>query len=227
MQGERYKIDIVQQFLQNGSLLEVGPATGAFAYLAKQAGFEVETIEMDEKCCQFLSETLKIPTIKSDDIITALPRNRTYQMIALWHVIEHLPNPWEVIDSLVQALSPGGYLLLAAPNPKSLQFKLLRRFWAHLDAPRHLEIIPADLLIEYLRQRDCDVVFQTTKDPGALGWNVFGWKHSLANLFSGILPQALLHQAGRVISLLCRPLERKEGWGSAYTLVFKKRRFNA
>ncbi|MBS0615249.1 MAG: class I SAM-dependent methyltransferase [Verrucomicrobia bacterium] len=221
-EGEKYKIDIVQNFLKKGSLLEIGPAMGVFAYLAKQAGFDVETIEMDEKCCQFLSQTLNIPTIRSDDIATAIPSNRSYQIITLWHVVEHLPNPWQVLDRLVGALAPGGFLLLAAPNPHAFQFKLLRSFWAHLDAPRHLEIIPPELLIEFLKDRGCNIVFRTTKDRGALGWNVFGWKHSLSHLLGSVFSPKITHQIGRITSFLLRPIERKEGWGSAYTLVFQK-----
>src|SRR5512143_1623848 len=50
--GERYKIELVRRFVESGKLLEIGPATGGFAYLAKQAGFDVEAIEMDSRCCR-------------------------------------------------------------------------------------------------------------------------------------------------------------------------------
>ena len=61
----------------------------------------------------------------------------------MWHVIEHLRRPWEVIERAAANLQDGGVLAIATPNPRALQFKLLRRRWAHLDAPRHLFLIPS------------------------------------------------------------------------------------
>ena len=45
-----FKIDTIQRYKTQGSLLEIGPAYGAFSFQAKQAGFEVDVIEMDERC---------------------------------------------------------------------------------------------------------------------------------------------------------------------------------
>ena len=54
--NENYKIEIVQRFSGKGRLLEIGPSYGGFTYLAKKAGYEVDAIEMNKHCCQFLNE---------------------------------------------------------------------------------------------------------------------------------------------------------------------------
>jgi len=219
---QRYKIDLLRPFKPGGSLLEIGPAAGSFAYLALQAGYHVEVIEMDQACCKFISEKLSIRAICSADPASALDDLGQYDVIALWHVIEHLPSPWDVLPALADHLSPGGILVIAAPNPRAFQFRILRQFWTHLDAPRHLELIPADTLKASLNQVGLKSVFETTTDRGGLGWNTFGWKISLHNLVKDQSLKRLMRGMGLVLTLVFAPIERNDMFGSAYTLVFQK-----
>ena len=219
---EKYKVEIIQQFVSKGRLLEVGPATGGFAYHAKVAGYEVETIEMDPDCCRFLREVVKIPTVQSEDVIGALKNKEQYNVIALWHVIEHLPQPWDTLKAIVDYLAPGGILVLAAPNPNAFQFKVLKKFWAHVDAPRHLELIPHHLLAQHMEKSGLKVVLHTTNDRGGLGWNRFGWAYSLANFSKRSFIRKALSFMGITAARLLYPIESRNGIGSAYTMVFQK-----
>ncbi len=219
---EQYKVDIIRRFTTKGRLLEIGPSTGAFAYLAKKVGFEVEAIEMDPRCCSFLRDTLQIPTIESSDIGNALEKTASFNVIALWQVIEHLENPWAVLEALISHLEPGGIIVLAAPNPKALQFQLLKRFWTHIDAPRHLELIPMQLLSDFLQQRGLKTLLATTDDHGCRHWNHFGWTFTLTNLTKYCWMKKFLHFMGRAINKILKPIETTEGLGSTYTMVFQK-----
>lgn len=221
---EQYKVDIMQRFASGGRLLEIGPAYGSFTYLAKQAGFDVDAIEMNGACCRFMIDVLGVRATHSLDTDAALRNSGVYDVIALWHVVEHLPDPWASLKLLAQHLNPGGVLIIAAPNPRALQFKLLRRFWTHLDAPRHLELIPSNVLSEQARQLGLIPVLITTADRGSLGWNKFGWEMSLANFLTNRYGRWALRQCGRIISKVTAPLERVNGFGSAYTVVFRKER---
>jgi 2-polyprenyl-3-methyl-5-hydroxy-6-metoxy-1,4-benzoquinol methylase len=219
---ERYKIEIVQRFRSGGRLLEIGPAYGSFTYLAKQAGFQVDAIEMDESCCRFMRDTLGIHVTQSVDTDAALRGSGPYAVIALWHVIEHLPDPWSTLKLIVDRLEPGGVLVLAAPNPEALQFRMLGRFWTHLDAPRHLELIPSAALSAHLQTLGMKTLLVTTTDEGSLGWNVFGWEMSLANFSRNRYVRRGLRLIGRVISWILAWFENVEGRGSAYTAVYRK-----
>lgn len=221
---ERYKIDIIQKFVTGGRLLEIGPAYGNFSWLAKQSGFEVETIEMDAKCCQFLSKVIGVRTINNSDICAALKGLIPYNVIALWHVIEHLPDPWRTLEAINEKLLPGGILVIATPNPDAFQFHFLGKYWPHVDAPRHLMLIPAPLIIKKMESLGFKTAFFTTTDKGSLGWNRFGWEHFFSNLCSLKLINITLKLIGRVVSVLTSPIEDIEGKGSAYTLIFVKER---
>ena len=219
---EQYKIDLVKQFVSGGRLLEIGPSWGAFCLLAKRAGFSVEAIEMNSSCCEFLTARIGIRAFCRSDEAAAIQETSSPDVIAAWHVLEHLQNPWELVDAAAAHLSPGGILILALPNPRALQFKILGRYWAHLDAPRHLHLVPPDALRKRAEAAGLKQVLCTTTDAGSLGWNEFGWVYSLQHVASGTFAKRVLRFAGRKISAALALVESREGLGSAYTAVFRK-----
>jgi 2-polyprenyl-3-methyl-5-hydroxy-6-metoxy-1,4-benzoquinol methylase len=219
---ERYKIELVQRLASGGRLLEIGPAFGNFAYLARAAGFAVEVVEMDARCCEFLSSVVGVRAVNSADVFGVLPALGPYEVIALWQVIEHVTEPWSLLEAAVDRLVPGGLLVVATPNPRSLQLRLFQGAWTHIDAPRHLTLIPHELLCRWLTPLKMKSALCTTTDRGSLGWNAFGWQYSLMNYFTNPAARFLARVAGRLLGLLCSPLERT-GWrGTAYTALFKK-----
>ena len=61
-----------------------------------------------------------------------------YEVITLWHVLEHVPNLQEYISELKKLLKPNGVLIVAVPNFKSYDAEYYNEFWAAFDVPRHL-----------------------------------------------------------------------------------------
>ncbi len=218
----RYKIDIIRQFVLAGRLLEVGPSRGTFAYLAKQAGYDVSVIERDVECCQFLGAVAGIHAINSTEPTVALRQQEEgYDLIALWQVIEHLGDPWDFIRAAAERLKPGGILVLATPNPDALQFKIFGRYWFHLDAPRHLQLIPAGLLTELGRSLGLREVLLTASDADVYRHNQSGWDSSTRNAAPSWLRRFARRQMGRV-SYRLRGYEHGGFRGSTYTLVLQK-----
>jgi SAM-dependent methyltransferase len=219
---QAWKLATVTGLVTHGRLLEVGPAYGLFSFLAKRAGFDVTAIEMDSRCCHFLRETVGIDVIADADTISALQSLPEFDVIVLWQVIEHLADPWAIISAAAQKLAPGGVLVLDTPNPEAFQFRLLGRYWTHVDAPRHVALIPAPLLVSFATGLGLRPVLLTASNDGSNGFNSFGWAFSLKNLFKGRASGAIAHLAGRVVNKLLIPIERT-GWrGSTYTAAFRK-----
>ncbi len=219
---ERYKVDLIRQFVPGGNLLEIGPAVGAFALSAKQSGFEVEAIEMDAGCCRVLEEVVGVRAINTNDTKGALSVSGPYNVIALWQVIEHLPDPLETLEAAAARLKPGGVLAIAAPNPAAFQFRVLGRYWTHVDAPRHVFLIPAQTLIERGQRLGLVPVAVTTSDEGAMGWNQFGWEESLVNLTTRARPRRWLRRLGARLTAFFFSVERRGLLGSSYTIIFRK-----
>ncbi len=220
---EKFKLDLISPYRAGGDLLEVGSAWGSFAYAAKLAGYNVTAVEMDERCCQYLRDVVDV-TVYTPDQTGALPDGLAqYDVVALWHVIEHLPRFHEVLAQLAELVRPGGIIAIASPNPDAWQFQLMRARWPHIDAPRHLQLIPTRLIIEALATRGFEVMLATCNDPGGLRWNRFGWQRLIINA----LPPSRAATAvglgvGTALGGVLSPLERRRLRGAAYTLILRK-----
>jgi SAM-dependent methyltransferase len=221
-QTERYKLAFLREHVGAGSVVEVGPGFGVFALLAKQAGYDYTAIEMDERCCRYLRSEVGVEAIQSDrpaDVLAARPPS---DAIALWHVLEHLENPWEFLEAAAGNLAPGGILIAAMPNPDAWQFARTGAHWPHVDAPRHLYLIPSSTLEARAAELGLETATVTTRDPGGRGWDKFGWQHLLMRPGQSRARSAAARVAGASVALALAPLERREGKGATYTAVLRK-----
>lgn len=224
--AQKYQMDLIRNFVKSGNLLEIGPAVGYFAYQAKQAGFEVDTVEQDARCCEYLTTVVGVNAIRSDSPHKTIDTMGSHDVITMWHVIEHLPNPWACLNSAAKNLIPGGILLIATPNPAAFQFRILSSLWPHIDAPRHLYLFPKDLLVERLETLGLEPVKIVSRDKGITYLNRFGWQRFLTNLFPPVLQRGIGlffgYMGGYLVSLTMKIRESRELCGSAYTIIFRK-----
>jgi SAM-dependent methyltransferase len=219
---DRNKIDIVNRYAAGKRLLEIGPAFGVFALQAKANGYEVDVVEMDERCCTYLRDTVGVGVTRSDAPHEALRNLPKHDVVALWHVLEHLPAIPELVAAAAANLRPGGVLVVATPNPAAAQFRLMGRHWPHLDAPRHLALVPLATLDGLATRDGLERVFVTTDDSDARSWNRFGWQRLLMNRFRSRLMQRAMFVLGYGVALAAAPFDRRAMRGSAYTAVFRK-----
>lgn len=218
------KMQAVLKFARGGRLLEVGPAFGVFAWQAKQAGFEVDVIEMDERCCGFLESVVGVTVTRSNAPHAAIRNLSRHDVIAIWHVLEHLPEPLAFLQAAAANLEDGGILLIAMPNPDSFQFKVMAKHWPHLDAPRHVTLIPESILSRKAQELGLEKVYVTSDDSDARSWNRFGWQRLLMNRFRGNIMQRAMFVFGYALGLIISPLDRRNFGGSAYTIAYRKSR---
>jgi 2-polyprenyl-3-methyl-5-hydroxy-6-metoxy-1,4-benzoquinol methylase len=222
MRGASYRVDLLRSHTEPGRLIEIGAGTGAFASAAQSAGFQVSAIEMSERCCSHLREREGIEAICSDRPLEAIASLAPARVVALWHVLEHLPNPAEVLACVTEKVEPGGVLAIAVPNPCSLQARVLRARWVHLDAPRHLCLMPPAALIARGGDLGMRCMTLSTNDPDGLECNFFGWVGALRRHPAvGSTPDLVSHCA-RAIERALAPLERSGSRGSAVTILMRK-----
>lgn len=217
-----FKAETLMRYSRSGRLLEIGPAWGTFALQAKQAGYQVDAIEMDPRCCEYLNRTVGVRTICSNLPHEVIPSLGSHDVIALWHVLEYLPDPWTLLEAAANNLTPGGVLILATPNPGAWQFRVMGSAWPHIDAPRHLYLFSSDTLIQYVAQFGLELIHHSTNDHDAKSWNRFGWQRLLMNQVKGKWLNRVAYLAGYGIALLVAPIENCEPNGSAFTLVLRK-----
>ena len=223
LDSERHKLRVLLELVEPGPMIEIGPAYGLFAGVAKEAGFHVTGIEMDTRSCEYLERTIGITAINSDrpqDVLGDQPASRA---IVLWHVLEHLLEPWAVLERAVDSLEPEGVLALSTPNPRSLQFRLVRTRWAHLDAPRHVVLVPPRTLIDRLTALGLRCERLTTSDPAGLMANHLGWEYAMLRNPATQPPTRLTSTLALAAERTLGPVERRGRNGSTYTAFFVKR----
>ena len=128
----RWKYNLIKKF-DPTSLLDYGCGTGHFLSYCNNKGLDVYGFEPDDKARDIARQQVG-KTVESD--IQLL--NHTYEVITLWHVLEHVSQLSNVMQWLKEKLSGSGRLVIALPNHESYDAKLFKEHWAALDVPRHL-----------------------------------------------------------------------------------------
>jgi 2-polyprenyl-3-methyl-5-hydroxy-6-metoxy-1,4-benzoquinol methylase len=121
---------------KQGKLLDIGCGTGYFLATMQKAGWQVQGIEADEKARNFAQQTFQLE-VKLPNEIENLPAN-TFDIISLWHVLEHLHDLHGYMSQIKRVLKTKGTLLIAVPNYVSYDAKHYGNHWAAYDVPRHL-----------------------------------------------------------------------------------------
>lgn len=131
----KQKLKLINSFgTESKSILDIGAGTGDFLATCKNNGWDVQGIEPNEKARKIAQEKSGID-LKSE--ISNL-KSGQYDVITMWHVLEHVPNLNETITELRNLLKPKGSLVIAVPNHKSFDAQHYKEYWAAYDVPRHL-----------------------------------------------------------------------------------------
>jgi 2-polyprenyl-3-methyl-5-hydroxy-6-metoxy-1,4-benzoquinol methylase len=127
------KLNLINSYQsEKGQILDIGAGTGDFLLVAKNNGWQTVGIEPSEKAkaiaiqkgISFVNETQNLVT-------------HSFDVITMWHVLEHVPDLDFQIKELKRLLKPNGTLIVAVPNFKSFDAKHYGKFWAAYDVPIH------------------------------------------------------------------------------------------
>jgi len=122
---------------RRGRVLDVGCGNGAaLAAMREHGDWEVHGVELDEVAAE-KARRRGLTVITGDLTSSALPLG-TFDLIRMGHVIEHVPNPLEMLRRSVDLLRPGGVVYGETPNTHCWDFKLFRQYWGALHVPRHI-----------------------------------------------------------------------------------------
>ncbi|TLU97233.1 class I SAM-dependent methyltransferase [Dyadobacter luticola] len=140
---------------QKGKLLDMGCGTGNFAGAAKEDGWMVTGTEPDTSARELAGQKAGIPIYES--VFAEEIGDQKFNVITLWHVLEHVHQLNKTIDWLANHLTENGKILIAVPNPESLDAAKYGRFWAAYDVPRHLYHFTKNTMKELLRHHNLQV----------------------------------------------------------------------
>ncbi|WP_152973309.1 class I SAM-dependent methyltransferase [Lacinutrix mariniflava] len=131
------KLKLINSFQsEEKKLLDIGCGTGAFLKTAQDNGWKVSGIEPNEKARAIANKSCSNSVLDTEELKNYI--NESFDVITLWHVLEHLPNLESQVATLKKLLKPNGTLVIAVPNFKSYDALHYKNFWAAFDVPRHL-----------------------------------------------------------------------------------------
>jgi 2-polyprenyl-3-methyl-5-hydroxy-6-metoxy-1,4-benzoquinol methylase len=120
-----------------GVVLDIGCGNGKLATMLHSYGWEVCGQEFDVKAASIAkSRGVKVFVGELDAIVGA----HIYDAIVMNHVVEHIPDPVNLLRNCKRLLKENGRLVITTPNADSLGAVLFQSYWRGYEAPRHLNI---------------------------------------------------------------------------------------
>jgi SAM-dependent methyltransferase len=162
-----------------GDVLDVGCGRGLMLARLRERGWHAAGVESSAEGSSHARVALALDVRVAPDLGACDFASESFDAISFYHVLEHLPDPAGALSEARRLLRPGGLLVVEVPNFDSLQMRLSRGRWFHLDAPRHLFHFGRRRLVKAIATAGFEVESQSTHSF-ELGY--FGMLQSLLNL---------------------------------------------
>jgi SAM-dependent methyltransferase len=229
LKGEVAKV-IQSAKKHGGNVLDVGCGTGDRLDVFRRSGFETFGVEISGSA-DYASKVMNL-TVRKGDLFEANFPDAFFDVITLYHVLEHTHDPSGVCREICRVLKEDGHLVIQVPNPDSWQYRIFRERWAAFDVPRDLYYFNPKTLKALLEKAGLDVV----KIDHFMNW----WHPPtlVISLFPRLDPQKAWEKEGvgrttlldRILWILCTvtagPLTQLEslmGRGAIVTYYARKR----
>lgn len=130
----KHKHKLITKASNGINVLDYGCGTGEFVRYLNTQNLNAIGFEPNPVAFKIASEKDKNNFYSTSDFFD----EKKFDVITLWHVLEHIPNLFEELARLKNALNPNGKLFIAVPNYESFDAQYYQEYWAAYDVPRHL-----------------------------------------------------------------------------------------
>jgi 2-polyprenyl-3-methyl-5-hydroxy-6-metoxy-1,4-benzoquinol methylase len=132
-----YRARHIEQRQKPGKVLDIGCGRGLLLNKLRERGWQPQGTELSEEAAAYARERLNLPVSTQALQDLNFPAEE-FDLVILWHVLEHVHAPRAMLAEVSRILKPGGVLLVAVPNFGSWEARWSGPGWFHLDVPRHL-----------------------------------------------------------------------------------------
>ena len=129
------KFNLINNLSSGNSILDIGSGSGEFLNYFNKKHWQTLGIEPNEYARNYAKSTYSLDI--QDE--THLPniKDNSFDIISMWHVLEHIPYLNERIIQVKRILKDNGIIIIAIPISNSFDAKYYNKFWAAFDLPRH------------------------------------------------------------------------------------------
>ena len=159
--NSRRRLATLEKFLdpsRRGSLLEIGSAYGFFLDLARRRFDTVAGIEVNREGVEFAREKLGLQATRGEFLEQDL-EGRTFDVVCLWDVIEHLRSPHRYLEKIRAHSRPGSLIALTTGDVGSFNARWRRGKWRLIHPPTHLYYFSRRTLQAMLEKHGYEVVY--------------------------------------------------------------------
>jgi SAM-dependent methyltransferase len=161
----------IRRHAKSGSLFDVGCGSGFFMEYMRLNGWNVAGIDTSAMHIAFARDRLRLSDARPGSW-PALPESGDrYDIVTMFHVLEHMIDPVRAIKAAHTLLKPSGYIVIETPNIRSWPARLFGCHWVTLDAPRHLVLFSLQTLRRCLDQAGFQVVELITCSPSTMEYS--------------------------------------------------------
>ncbi len=132
----RYYLSFIPDSIQTRKILDIGCAEGRLLRSFLEHDCECWGIEHPSYPAQRFLNKDRIVYLQGDLRAINLPEG-AFDLIFLWHTLEHMDDPQLIMSRLYKLLAPNGAMIMAIPNFSSMEARRFKQFWFHLDIPWH------------------------------------------------------------------------------------------
>lgn len=153
--GQRSRV--VNRCRNGGRVLDVGSDRGTFLSLMREHGWEVHGTQVSSTAVAAAKARYGIDLRLGDLCAPGFPADY-FDVVTLWHVLEHVRAPSAYLREIARILKPGGVVIIEVPDAGSWQARVFKERWLLCEAPRHLYFFDEVHLRELLSRNHLDVV---------------------------------------------------------------------
>ena len=157
-----------------GSVLDIGCGRGLYLIALRKMGWKVSGIEIDADSAKCAREQygLSVRTGPAEEALGEFA-DKQFDVVTMWHVLEHLFDPSGVLSEVHRILKPGGILMLEVPNFDSFASSLFGKHWFTLEVPRHLYHFTPQTLSAMLAKNGLSLrKLRGVPAPQAIAWSL-------------------------------------------------------
>lgn len=179
-------------------ILDMGCGAGDLLAGLRARGHAAVGLDIAASALQAAAE-VGVPGVRADHSSAPFPSG-SFDLVMMYHLLEHIPNPDVAIREAWRLLADGGRMILQVPNADSWQYALLGRYWSGLDVPRHLYDFGRHDLEKFLARNKFAVrrwkFFSLRDNPPALATSLAPWMEPMARRVRRPNRNALLRLCG-------------------------------
>lgn len=140
---------------KKGSILDIGSGMGHFLMHAKKAGWSVEGVEPKNSASEYCHRHFGISVYNG--LFEEWSQKKLYDVITLWDVIEHVRNPFYILNKSINMLAPEGLLVMSLPNASGILARCLKANWRYV-MRTHINYFTMPFILKFLKQYHLEVV---------------------------------------------------------------------